>query len=228
MPRRPSRRASAPWTLAAHRYALDSPPPSRAPPASSQAGGQGDQDEFIHAGCLCTPDVLLDRLPSLSAQRTNPGLDTRCNRRGLIAGLGGRAGLTKTTTPVSRFPFSHASPSSLALVSSHVVFRLGFARLSASSGATQPDKGTAASIKQPGDRLASERGFASRDLCVCCISLIFMHPVFLLLSFRVPVPYPHHLARSLTDCFLSFTTNIIQFFTTLRPVLLSTTARAAQ
>jgi len=142
---------------------------------SGKVTSQGNEDEFIHAGCLCAPDVLLDRLPSLSALRTNPGLDTRCNRQGLKAGLGGRAGLTKTTTPVSRFPFSHASPSSLALVSSHVVFRLGFARLSASSGAAQPGRGTAASIKQPGDRRASERGFASRDWCVrvCVASLLY-------------------------------------------------------
>lgn len=180
-------------------------------------------------GCLCTPDVLLDRLPSLSAQRTNRGLDTRCNRQGLIAGLGGRAGLTKATTPVSRFLFSHASPSSLALVSSHVVFRLGFARLSASSGATRPDKGTAASIKQSGDRLASERGFACRDFCVCSISLIFMHPIFLLLSVRVPVPHPHHLGEKFDRLFPFFyhQHNSI-LHSTLRPVLLSTTARAAQ
>jgi hypothetical protein len=88
-----------------------------------------------HASCLCAPDVLLDHMqvPSLSATRTNPALDTTltCNRQGLIAGLGGRAGLTKTTTPVSRFPFSHTSPPRHALVSSHVIFRLGFARLSA-------------------------------------------------------------------------------------------------
>lgn len=142
------------------------------------------------------------------ALRTNPGLDTRCNRQGLKAGLGGRAGLTKTTTPVSRFPFSHVSPSSLALVSSHVVFRLGFAHLSASSGTSQPGKGTAASIKQPGDRRASERGFAlETQVCACVLHLSYIHaPHLLVFTLGVPLPYPHHLARSLTDCFLSFTT----------------------
>lgn len=170
------------------RHALDSPAASRTQLAikpSSQATRQGSEDEFIHAGCLCAPDILLGRLPSLSAERTNPGLDTRCNRQGLMAGLGGRAGLTKTTTPVSRFPFSHASPSSLALVSSHVVFRLGFARLSASSGTAQPGKGTAASIKHQGIVVHPTRGLTSRDSRVCCISLIFMHPICL---FSCPIP----------------------------------------
>lgn len=133
---------------------------------------QGSEDEFIHAGCLCAPDVLQDRLPSLSGQRTNPGLDTRCNRQGLMAGLGRRAGLTKTTTPVSRFPFSHASPSSLALVSSHVVFRLGFARLSASSGAAQPGKGTAASIKHQGI-VVHPREDSLLETCVCVASFLY-------------------------------------------------------